>query len=487
MEPKRSVDFALSCTGHRKRRKQVKTTAADGGQWDRCMFRVVRKNRYCNIARVPDSLFCGNHLPDTDAVVSKRSRKFKASSRRRVACPVDASHTVYEYDLAKHVLICNRVKDADVMRQLPYYSHNINSGAHCVREDEDGRTSLDGTQGLDADARMKQESGHSAPSVQKQQSIIDKLLAVDFADLQKRIEAAYEVCVGELALEKLHHVCCDRLLKEKKEAGASQSVLRHIKQQASIIGHMEQVKLLEDPNAAFVELGAGRGMLSLALAQMFPGSLYVLIDRAHTRGKADRFIGGDDKREEAATERSTTLRAKIDIRHLNFAGMPEVRDKPVVCMSKHLCGVATDLSLRAIAQTIAVPDSTQVLASESTLATISSSFQGLAIALCCHHVCAWQDYVNPAFFEAQGFTAEEFGLLASMTSWMTCGMGLEGDAVQHILGISKDDRAMLGRKCKRIIDAGRAAYLEQLHMKTRLVHYCDTSDSLENCLLLAWR
>uniref|UniRef100_M4C2G3 tRNA:m(4)X modification enzyme TRM13 n=1 Tax=Hyaloperonospora arabidopsidis (strain Emoy2) TaxID=559515 RepID=M4C2G3_HYAAE len=402
------------------------------------------------------------------------------------------------------------------MKQLPYYSHNINSGTHCTSEPKDGQM-LSGTaqkQGL-VD-KKERENNHSALSAQKQKSIIDKLVAIDFADLRKRIEAAYEVCVGELALEKLHHVCCDQLFEEKKKSGASRSVLRHIEQQASIIGHMGQAKLLEDPNAAFVELGAGRGMLSLALAQMFPESLYVLIDRAHTRGKADRLIGGgDDKREEAVKERSTTLRAKIDIRHLNFAGMPEILDKPIVCMSKHLCGVATDLSLRAIAQTIIIPGSTKVLASESALTSVSSSFQGLAIALCCHHVCVWRDYVNPSFFQAHGFQAEEFELLTCMTSWTTCGMGLEGDVVQHVLGIrfctswhllfrgilfltgcvfvvlctqfSKDDRAVLGRKCKRIIDAGRAVYLEQLHMKTRLVHYCDTNDSLENCLLLAWR
>ncbi|KUF89478.1 hypothetical protein AM588_10005044 [Phytophthora nicotianae] len=59
----------------------------------------------------------------------------------------------------------------------------------------------------------------------------------------------------------------------------------------------------------------------------------------------------------------------------------------------------------------------------------------------------------------------------------------EYDLAKHV----KDDRAVLGRKCKRIIDAGRAAYLAQLQLKTRLVHYCDTKDSLENCLLVAWR
>ncbi|KAH7479826.1 tRNA:m(4)X modification enzyme TRM13-like protein [Phytophthora ramorum] len=471
---KRSAE-QLARDAQRKRRKQAKTDAKNGAQWDRCMFKVVRKNRFCNISRVPGSLFCGNHLPDSDAAVSSKSQKFKAATRRRVPCPVDASHTVYEFDLAKHVLVCNRVKDADAMKKLAYYSHNINSGSHSSVKEEGSTASSEEPAG-------DKENEHSEPSAQEQQGIIDKLVAIDFADLRKRIEAAYDSCVGELLLEKLQHKCCDQLFEEKKKAGASKSVLRHIEQQASIIGHMEQAKLLQDSNAAFVELGAGRGMLSLALAQMFPDSLYVLIDRAHTRGKADRFIGGDNKGDEGAKD--TTLRAKIDIRHLNFAGMQEILDKPVVCMSKHLCGVATDLSLRAVAQTL--PESSGGKETSSEI-TVSSSFQGLAIALCCHHVCAWEDYVNPSFFEAQGFKPQEFELLTSMTSWTTCGMGLEGDAVQHILGISKEDRAVLGRKCKRIIDAGRAAYLKQLQLKTRLVHYCDTNDSLENCLLLAWR
>ncbi|CAH0473969.1 unnamed protein product [Peronospora belbahrii] len=470
----------------RKRRKQIKTKSKENGHWERCMFKVVRKNRYCNISRVPGSLFCGNHLPDNNTVMSQKSQKFKVATRRRVPCPVDGSHTVYEYDLAKHVLVCNRVKDANIMKRLPYYSHNINSGTHCA-SGEDCNVGVNGAMEHERVTENEGENEHLVPSVQEQQSIIDKLLAIDFSDLRRRIETVYESYVGELALEKLHHKCCDQLLEKKKKAGASRSLLRHIEQQTSIIGHMEKVNLLQNSNAAFVELGAGRGMLSLALAHIFPASLYVLIDRAHTRGKADRFIGGDSNSEEVAQVNSTTLRAKIDIRHLNFAGMAEILNKPIVCMSKHLCGVATDLSLRAITQTIPETNNAKVPATESKLTSVSSSFQGLAIALCCHHVCAWEDYVNPAFFLAHGFKADEFELLTSMTSWSTCGMGLKGDAVEHILGISKDDRAILGRKCKRIIDAGRAAFLEHFHMKTRLVYYCDTDDSLENCLLLAWR
>lgn len=478
MEIKRSSE-QLSRAAQRKRRKQKKSENKDIGQWDRCMFVVVRKRRYCNIARVAGSLFCGNHLPESDAVVSNKSQKFKATLRRRVPCPVDKAHTVYEFDLAKHVLICNRAKDADVMKKLPYYIHNINSGANC--SDTEQKAALNNS----ADNTEEKESEHSALSAKEQQSMIGKLQIINFLNLRNRIEAIYASCVGDLALEKLHHNCCDKLLENKAKAGASKCVLRHIEQQSSIIGHMNRVKLFNDPTAAFVELGAGRGMLSLAVAQMLPDSLYVLIDRAHTRGKADRYIGGDVNRINSSKKSASTLRAKIDIRHLNFAGIKEILNKPIICMSKHLCGVATDLSLRAIAQTLHNPRIDRANVTEGTC--VSNSLQGLAIALCCHHVCVWDDYINPRFFQEHGISPEEFNLLCSMSSWATCGMGLDGDAVEHMLGISKDERVELGRKCKRIIDAGRAAYLAQLQLNTRLVHYCDTDDSLENCLLMAWR
>jgi hypothetical protein len=51
---------------------------------------------------------------------------------------------------------------------------------------------------------------------------------------------------------------------------------------------------------------------------------------------------------------------------------------------------------------------------------------------------------------------------------------------------SQADRAVLGRKCKRIIDAGRVDFLRSLGLEAKLVHYCDVEESVENCLLLAW-
>ena len=64
---------------------------------------------------------------------------------------------------------------------------------------------------------------------------------------------------------------------------------------------------------------------------------------------------------------------------------------------------------------------------------------------------------------------------------------LTGGVSDASLWRSKSERALLGRKCKRIIDAGRVAYLETLQLRAKLVHYCDVQDSIENCLLVAWK
>ncbi|GLD94481.1 hypothetical protein PINS_up003092 [Pythium insidiosum] len=459
----------------RKKRKQEKQNALKLDNWDRCMHRIERKNRYCNLARVAGAEYCGNHLPADTVVASKRSQHFNAERRARVPCPLDPTHTVYQYDLPKHLTVCNKLREREAMTKLPFYRENINSGRHADKsETTPGRATESILSTSTEDAEETQE--HSGPTQQEEQSLIDKLAAMDFADLQRRVQIAFDRCVGDIPVAKLRHSCCDALLQEKTEAGSSKNVLRHIEQQASILGHMERVNLL-DPQAAFLELGAGRGMLSLALAQALPDSLFVLIDRAGNRAKADHSIREKDAR-------SRVLRAKIDIRHLNLSGLEEIAGAPVVGMSKHLCGVATDLSLRSL---LTLPTTTTMTAQQQQQPSLSESFKGIAVALCCHHVCQWADYISPEFFVAQGFTPEEFPLLASMTSWCTCAIKPEGDAVARVLGISKADRALLGRQCKRILDAGRVEFLRNYGLQAELVHYCDIEDSVENCLLLAWR
>jgi hypothetical protein len=118
-----------------------------------------------------------------------------------------------------------------------------------------------------------------------------------------------------------------------------------------------------------------------------------------------------------------------------------------VLVAKHLCGVATDISLRSAA-TFQLPpsplpqDTSAAAAGAAGASTLcpgshtsdsdsdsnkpysssgsdvksssglSAQLKGVAIATCCHHACVWQDYVGASFLNSQGgITATEFDVL----------------------------------------------------------------------------
>lgn len=63
---------------------------------------------------------------------------------------------------------------------------------------------------------------------------------------------------------------------------------------------------------------------------------------------------------------------------------------------------------------------------------------------------------------------------------------LLSDSARHPLLVPCSPKMELGQQCKRLIDAGRAKFLEDEGMAVEMVRYCSPEDSLENCLLLAW-
>ena len=144
----------------------------------------------------------------------------------------------------------------------------------------------------------------------------------------------------------------------------------------------------------------------------------------------------------------------------------------VVAFGKHLCGAATDLALRCLARLAHVEG------------VGAARLRGVAIATCCHHVCSWRHYTGRDWFAACGLGAREFELMRLLSSWcLTPPSDLGGL-----------DGAALGRQCKRLIDAGRVAFLNGdaakggPHARARLLSYCRVEESPENCLLLggAW-
>lgn len=106
-------------------------------------------------------------------------------------------------------------------------------------------------------------------------------------------------------------------------------------------------------------------------------------------------------------------RLHMDIVDLDLLGVEAVRGRGLVGVGKHLCGAATDLALRCMISTL----QRGVAVGRGQGVKVC----GVAIALCCHHRCVWDQLVGQDYLTQQGFTRDDFSLISHMTSWATCG------------------------------------------------------------------
>lgn len=148
------------------------------------------------------------------------------------------------------------------------------------------------------------------------------------------------------------------------------------------------------PVPGLVEYGAGKGYLALLLCETHTVGYALLEDNRVFKTKADRRLRFQP------FERIT-----IDMADFNpYAVEKLVEQKSFIACGKHLCGAATDLTLRSadLGGPSSPPKSLQCA--------------GLAIATCCHHVCVWRHYVGKQKFLAWGLSPEDF----EIASYMSC-------------------------------------------------------------------
>lgn len=187
------------------------------------------------------------------------------------------------------------------------------------------------------------------------------------------------------------------------------------------------------------------------------------------RHKADRTLRKKSKlaeaRDDDTTDTSCFVRARVDIRDLNINGLNTFDNtidstvgsdntvgsksvRPIVAVAKHLCGVATDLSLRSLLTSSHGGISDTVVGSSSTHETetaekekdemtenekeedvavndgwpgrssVELNVAGVCIATCCHHCCDWQDYVAKGYFtEVLGLNKQHFTAMCKLSGW----------------------------------------------------------------------
>ncbi|KAJ3360683.1 tRNA:m(4)X modification enzyme TRM13 [Allomyces javanicus] len=400
---------------------------------NQCHFLVKRKWRYCSLAARKGKKYCGEHahLDESESTPDDP----------RVPCPLDPNHTVQQSRIEEHLTKCNsRVVPA------PYRVVDVN----LVHEPFTNAVTPLQTRSRD-----------------------------EIAALIAKVGEAYAAMLAEhgpIELVELDHAALD----EKKKV---KGTWKHVRQQASLVAHLEKIGALET-DRAFVEFGAGKGELGhyvqSALTSKSITAPFYTVDRSNFRLKFDRYMAVE--------------RLALDIKDLDLAKV-ESLNLPVVALSKHLCGGATDLTLTCLGH---YADAVQP----------QPGISHVVIALCCHHRCSRETYVGMSWLERFGVSVDEVPVLGQMGGWAICGPERvaateEGDDCEpehevsaeeqaaatapgeHYSGLTHAEREEIGFMVKRVLDYGRVVWLKERGMDAKLVYYVDRAVSLENCALIA--
>lgn len=258
----------------------------------------------------------------------------------------------------------------------------------------------------------------------------------------------------------------------------------------------------EEP-LCLVEFCAGKALLAKQICAMAEGRLrqpvdVVLIDRTEVRHDAftltaeDLDLALDATDTEASVVRSHT-RLTVDIADLCLERMPQFQKAGrSLAIGKHLCGVATDLTLRCYVNAVASAAALDGGGGGDRAGRPSAG--SLALALCCHHLCEWDGYANTQLLMSHGIGPGEFQLmkrLATKYRAHPCRQRSSGKDVKLADTIGAQlaaARASCGIIAKRCLNEGRASWLRGQagwgNGSVRLVRYVAESDSPENFLLL---
>jgi tRNA:m4X modification enzyme len=442
------------------------------------------------MSRYPGALFCTDHLASVEG-------------QKRISCPIDPRHSIYEADLEKHIKFkCPGLKS--IGSEHPWFLKDVNSGDPVSQdEEEDAEPPLA--------VRIAQSSAPEAATSAKSEfvsvpefqlrrhrfrkSVISTTSPEVISALIKRLEGLWTVYEPEISSELILAPI------SIAEDSVSPTRIKHATQNEAIVSHLKLAGMWDSQNL-YIEWGAGNALLSHHIQQLLHTD-HIIVDRKVPKSKSD------SKRDRERIWKRLT----IDIKDLVLNLVPEVSDpskqyRNICSFSKHLCGAATDLTIRCVQQHMG-----NAQREDSVL-----------IALCCHHRCSWQTYIGRTFFEdSLGLTREDFELMVRMSSWATSGehqMGseavegeeidskntnedqenpstlenaMEGQKTGSENGASNDlsdapltleEKTLWGWRCKRLLDVGRAHYMRQIGFETKFRYYVPPSVSLENIVMV---
>jgi tRNA:m4X modification enzyme len=528
--------------------------------WTRCHAYIPRKCRFCRQMPLPTSQFCGNHQPQSSQSTKENENDGR---RKRVRCPLDPTHDIYEDQLEIHVSKCPKRKAEREQENFPYFRRNCNCGGHGERLAK----------------RVDYQKPNIPFAIQLAKSVLvthQKLFQGSCNPTDSISNLTSDEIIGAIPLEDMSQGELHSLSKAVSHYRIRSGGDKHLYQQASLIGHLRRLRAFDDHtnnnhvndlqrtqrqsaeeemcrgtnnSTHILELGAGRTISGLVIAGVAAKNsddiTLTMVERGTARGRADKILRKvkafpsefpDQSYMHLSNVRHWN-RVRCDLAHVDMSSLfivqPSSRagdngvlskrkpTKKLIVLAKHLCGVGTDLALKA-------------------LEPIRHEISVCIMSTCCHGICLWSDYVGrdwlkermvqeggmPSFGELEvdllrfwsGATVKDDVTMLSQKS-AAASDRLEENEHSHQQQLSVDQRASilkelfsdvtapkvaeamnlqcgaqgLGRACQRLIDYGRQEYMRRVLFadtspsNVRLLYYVPTSVSPQNAMLVANR
>ncbi|VDD91110.1 unnamed protein product [Enterobius vermicularis] len=404
---------------------------------ERCCYVIPKKKRRCKMLVKKGSSYCGEHAI------------YEPSNHERVPCPLDPKHTVNKSELEEHMKRrCNwRIPEA------PWVVKGLNSSeASCS------------------------EVGAGSLGFQR----VGKNNLFVSANFVTMIRKAYEKIQDEVCHSEVKDAVIEEFMRQTDEMNFTHR--KHLMQHSSIIGLLVSTGLLyNDSQLCIIDFGSGKAELPYWISKGFQKCNFLLLDNQGMRNKYDNKAAKEDPM-------IRMKRIRCSIEHIDLSKIDAVKEaKDVVAICKHLCGKATDWGIRCLENS----------------AKTGVNFSGFALIPCCHHKTVYEEYMGKEFLASNGFRSEQdFSLLRYVASWAVCGLLLQrktkdeddktlkekpkqNDGSRESGGkLSNEEREVLGRQAKVLLEFGRAAYLTQIGFEVKLYQYVNSTISPENLLIL---
>lgn len=454
--------------GYRKHKKEKKANP------NQCEFYLVNKRRRCAMQKKKDRRFCSEHIAFDDSVAASEIKE------ERVPCPLDPKHSVRAQDLEMHMKKC---PSRPVESPYPWYERNRNTQLRRKEEDKREKNGEKSEEKNEGEKNEEKIEGEKKEAEENEGETIEDSAMAKYIDVLRKFSKS----LPPMDINIRHHHGLDNWHEEKVNR-------KHIDQQSSLVGQLQEADLLSH-EAFYVEFGCGKGELSRTVNKCILHDYenqtheqkdnqavfgYGLIDRGVNRMKMDNKILKDCQVSSAGLV-PIVKRSRIDIEHLDLDKFLEsAQPTAVVGVSKHLCGVATDLTLKLIFNS----------------SLLESSFLGLVVAMCCRHACDYNQLLpeSKAFLALHGIAnAHAFKYIKVIVTWAVCGPGNDNiyeSGANHPSGLDYAEREQLGHIARRLIDESRAYAINKMLAGTfqaKIYKYAESSTTPENSCLRVQR